>query len=100
MVCGLSSTVGVNGAPHWDSAKADTTKCLSYSWTFGTGGTARANRCYYCTDKDATDAGKLNLPAFKSPVTDDKTVTGWMMLHGSNLKKYVLLMDSIKTTTK
>lgn len=34
MICGLASTVGVNGVPNWDAANAATTGCLSYSWTW------------------------------------------------------------------
>lgn len=64
-VCGLTSTVGVNGVPNWDSENAATSGCLSYSWTWTQSDDAtvtRANTCYYCND--AGTAGQLNLPTF------------------------------------
>jgi hypothetical protein len=67
-VCGKKSVVGVNGVPNNDASKpADAGSAfLGYEWTFGTGNSAVPMMCWFGTDKDATDKGKLNLPKFVS----------------------------------
>lgn len=101
MVCGLSGVVGGHGTPNWDSTKAATTGCLTYSWTHTDAKkVATANTCYYCNgwkDTKAATEAVLNLPAFKSPVTDDMKVTGWMMVHTGGSGTVNLLMPDIKT---
>lgn len=96
MVCGTTAAVGGHGTPNWDSTKAATSGCLTYTWTHSKVG----NTCYYCNGfaatKTATEA-VLNLPNFVSPVTNDMKVIGWMMVHVDADGKASLLLPDIAT---
>lgn len=101
VACGKTSVVGGHGTPNTDSANAATTGCLTYAWTHTDAKkVATANTCYFCNGFAKTGTkteAVLNLPAFKSPVTDDMKVDGWLMIHTGSGGTVNLLLPDIKT---
>lgn len=81
MLCGTDANVGNMGDVNWDSAKVADSKYLSFGWPHKSGGVTTNMRCYFGMDKDKTDAGKVNLPAFRSPVNNVKVLSGWTWFH-------------------
>lgn len=80
-LCGkVSLNMGNLGVVSWDSADKTNTACLSYSWTYTSGSTSTAMRCYYCSGKASGGSATANMvyfDAFVSPVTATRKVSNF-----------------------